>query len=158
MNLLPVGTKAPDFTVKDQNGNTVSLANYRGKKIILYFYPKDSTPGCTKEACGFRDHFQSLQNLNVEILGVSTDSEKSHKSFIQKQNLPFTLLADTDKQLVNSYGVWGEKTLYGKKYMGIHRITYLIDENGMVAAVFNKVKPETHAQELLNFLQEDKTV
>jgi peroxiredoxin Q/BCP len=153
VSLLAVGTQAPEFTATDQNGQTHVLSDFKGKKVILYFYPKDNTSGCTKEACAFRDHCARFRQLNVEILGVSTDSEKSHHSFVQKYELPFTLLADTDKRLVEAYGVWGEKRLYGKKYMGTSRVTYLIDEAGKIAAVFPKVNPDTHAEEILAVLQ-----
>jgi thioredoxin-dependent peroxiredoxin len=156
MNLLAVGTKAPDFTTIDQHGNTMALSDLKGKKVILYFYPKDNTPGCTKEACAFRDHFAQFRGLNVEILGVSTDDDKSHKAFAQKYGLPFRLLADPDKRLVTAYGVWGEKTLYGKRYMGTNRVTYVIDESGSIAAVFPKVKPATHAADVLAVLQEHR--
>ena len=149
MNLLSVGTKAPDFNTTDQSGKKVTLKGYRGKKVVLYFYPKDDTPGCTKEACSFRDHFADFKKLGVEVLGVSVDTEKSHKSFAEKFKLPFTLLADTEKTIVNAYGVWGEKSMYGRKYMGTNRVTYLIDESGRIAAVFPKVKPEEHAAEIL---------
>lgn len=149
MQLLAVGTKAPNFTVTEQSGKQISLSDFAGKKVLLYFYPKDNTSGCTKEACAFRDHFVQFRHLNIEILGVSIDNEKSHKAFAQKHALPFPLLADTDKQIVTAYGVWGEKTLYGKKYMGTNRVTYLIDESGRIAAVFPKVKPEKHAEEIL---------
>jgi thioredoxin-dependent peroxiredoxin len=153
VSLLAVGTKAPEFTTTDQDGKRRSLSDFQGKKVILYFYPKDNTSGCTKEACAFRDHFDRFRQLNVEIVGVSIDSEKSHKSFVQKYDLPFTLLADADKSLVQAYGVWDEKSLYGKKYMGTNRVTYLIDESGQVAAVFPKVKPDRHAEELLAMLE-----
>jgi thioredoxin-dependent peroxiredoxin len=153
VSLLAVGTKAPEFTTIDQDGKRRALSDFQGKKVILYFYPKDNTSGCTKEACAFRDHFDRFRQLNVEIVGVSIDSEKSHKSFAQKYDLPFTLLADADKSLVQAYGVWGEKSLYGKKYMGANRVTYLIDESRRVAAVFPKVKPERHAEELLAMLE-----
>jgi peroxiredoxin Q/BCP len=149
MNLLETGAKAPDFSTTDQNGKKVSLKDYRGRKVVLYFYPKDDTPGCTKEACAFRDSFGKFKTLGIEILGVSVDSEKSHKSFAEKYALPFTLLADPDKKIVQAYGAWGEKALYGKKYMGTHRVTYLIDESGRIASVFPKVKPEEHADEIL---------
>jgi thioredoxin-dependent peroxiredoxin len=155
VSLLAVGTQAPEFTATDQDGTRRALHDFRGKKVILYFYPKDNTPGCTKEACAFRDNFAKFRQLNVEILGVSIDSEKSHQSFGQKYDLPFTLLADTDKRLVEAYGVWGEKRLYGKKYMGTNRVTYLIDETGKIAAVFPKVKPDKHAEELLSVLQQE---
>ena len=154
MSLLAVGTQAPEFTTTDQDGKKRSLSDFKGMKVILYFYPKDHTSGCTKEACAFRDHFDAFRRLGVEILGVSVDSEKSHQSFVQKYGLPFTLLADTDKRLVEAYGVWGEKSLYGKRYMGTNRVTYLIDEAGKIAAVFPKVKPETHAEEILAVLQQ----
>jgi thioredoxin-dependent peroxiredoxin len=153
VSLLAVGTQAPDFTTTDQDGKKRSLSDFKGKRVILYFYPKDNTSGCTKEACAFRDHFDEFRRLGVEILGVSVDSEKSHQSFVKKHGLPFTLLADTDKRLVEAYGVWGEKSLYGKKYMGTNRVTYLIDEGGKIAAVFPKVKPDTHAEEMLAILQ-----
>jgi thioredoxin-dependent peroxiredoxin len=153
VSLLTVGTQAPEFTTTDQDGKKRSLGDFKGKKVILYFYPKDNTPGCTKEACAFRDHFAEFRQLGVEILGVSVDHEKSHKSFAQKYDLPFTLLTDTDKSLVEAYGVWGEKNLYGKKYLGTNRVTYLIDEAGKIAAVFPKVKPDKHAEEILALLQ-----
>ena len=149
MNLLQAGAKAPDFNTSDQSGKKVRLKDYRGKKVVLYFYPKDDTPGCTKEACAFRDRFAEFKKLGVEVLGVSVDTEKSHKSFAEKFKLPFTLLADTEKKVVNAYGVWGEKSMYGRKYMGTNRVTYLIDESGRIAAVFPKVKPEEHAAEIL---------
>mgnify|MGYP003920717985 CR=1 FL=1 len=121
---------------------------------MLYFYPKDDTPGCTKEACGFRDNFPTFQKLNVEILGVSIDDEKKHKRFAEKYQLPFRLLVDTDKSIVQAYGVWGKKKLMGKEYMGTTRVTYLIDEQGKIAHVFPKVKPETHADEILALLKQ----
>jgi thioredoxin-dependent peroxiredoxin len=151
--LLEVGAKAPDFKTVDQNGKKVSLKDFKGKRVILYFYPKDDTPGCTKEACAFRDNFPDFSKLKVDILGVSVDDEKSHKKFADKYELPFTLLVDTDKKIVEAYGVWGEKSLYGKKYMGTNRVTYLIDETGHISAVFPKVKPESHAEELLDLLK-----
>ena len=153
MSLLAVGTQAPEFTTTDQDGKRRSLSDFKGKKVLLYFYPKDNTPGCTKEACAFRDHFAEFRRLGVEILGVSIDHEKSHHAFVQKYHLPFILLADTDKRLVETYGVWGEKRLYGKKYMGTNRVTYLIDEAGKIAAVFPKVKPDTHPEEILAVLR-----
>jgi peroxiredoxin Q/BCP len=149
MNLLQPGAKAPDFSTTDQSGKKITLKDYRGKKVVLYFYPKDDTPGCTKEACAFRDHFAEFKQLGVEVLGVSVDTEKSHKSFAEKFKLPFTLLADTDKKIVNAYGVWGEKSMYGRKYMGTNRVTYLVNESGYIAAVFPKVKPQEHAEEIL---------
>jgi len=157
VNLLAVGTEAPHFKAINQDGKTIALSDFKGKKVLLYFYPRDNTPGCTKEACAFRDHVSAFQQLNVEILGVSIDDEKSHQSFAKKYDLPFALLADPEKSLVQAYGVWGEKSLYGKKYMGTHRVTYLIDESGRIAAVFPKVKPEKHAAEILAVLQEKAT-
>lgn len=138
MDLKP-GDIAPDFTSKDQQGRPVSLSNYKGKKIVLYFYPKDSTPGCTAEACDFRDNYHALISKGIEVIGVSVDDEKSHQKFATKFNLPFTLIADTDHVLVNAYGVWGEKNMYGKKFMGINRTTFVIDENGRIAHVISKV-------------------
>lgn len=152
MKLLEVGMKAPDFKSSDQHGNSVSLKDFHGRKVVLYFYPKDNTPGCTKEACAFRDSFAKFKKRGVEILGVSVDNEKSHRAFAEKYSLPFTLLADTDKRIVEAYGVWGEKIRYGRKYMGTQRATFLIDESGRVAAVFPKVKPEEHAEEILALL------
>jgi thioredoxin-dependent peroxiredoxin len=157
VNLLEVGTEAPHFKATDQDGKTIALSDFKGKMVLLYFYPKDNTPGCTKEACAFRDHWSAFQQLNVAILGVSIDDGKSHESFAKKYNLPFTLLADPEKALVQAYGVWGEKSLYGRKYLGTHRVTYLIDEAGRIAAVFPKVKPEKHAAEILAVLREKVT-
>lgn len=156
MSLLEVGAKAPIFSTFDQNGKRVSSSDFEGKKIVLYFYPKDNTPGCTKEACAFRDQITQFQELNIVVIGVSIDSIKSHKSFSDKYQLPFTLLSDTDKDIVTNYGVWGEKTMYGKKYFGINRVTYLIDEQGVISAVFPKVKPETHAEEILKLIENNK--
>ena len=149
MKPLEVGMKAPDFKSTDQHGNPVSLKDFHGRKVVLYFYPKDNTPGCTKEACAFRDSFEKFKKAGVEILGVSIDNEKSHRSFAEKFNLPFRLLADADKKIVEAYGVWAEKTRYGRKYMGTLRTTFLIDETGRVSGVFPKVKPEEHAEEIL---------
>lgn len=156
MSLLSVGEKAPDFSVFDQNGKRISLQDFQGKKVVLYFYPKDNTPGCTKEACAFKDKISLFEAQNVVVLGVSTDSVKSHKSFVDKYSLPFTLLSDTDKDIVESYKVWGEKKLYGRTYFGTNRVTYLIDESGVIKAVFPKVKPESHAEEILHILDTNK--
>jgi peroxiredoxin Q/BCP len=147
--MLKEGDKAPDFSAKDQDGNDVSLAGLKGQRVVLYFYPKDDTPGCTKEACSFRDSNDVYREKNIRVLGVSTDSEKSHQKFISKFNLPFTLLADTDKKIVEDYGVWGEKSMYGKKYMGTNRKTFLIDEQGQIKKVFDKVNVSEHAGEVL---------
>ncbi len=147
--MLNEGDNAPDFTTKNQNGEDVKLADLRGQKVVLYFYPKDDTPGCTKEACSLRDSFDVFKEKNINVLGVSTDDEKSHQKFISKYNLPFDLLADTEKTLVNDYGVWGEKNMYGKKYFGINRTTFLIDEDGKIVKIFKKVKVDEHAEEVL---------
>jgi thioredoxin-dependent peroxiredoxin len=149
MALLSVGEKAPAFQTTNQDGEKVSLSDFKGQKVVLYFYPKDDTPGCTKEACSFRDGWSKFRKKKIAVLGVSADDEKSHKKFAEKFSLPFPLLADTDKKIVKDYGVWGEKSLYGRKFMGIHRVTYLIDEKGRIAAVWPKVKPDGHADELL---------
>lgn len=147
--MLNEGDIAPDFTTKDQNGNAVKLSDFKGKRVVLYFYPKDDTPGCTKEACSLRDSFDVFEEKGIKILGVSTDSEKSHQKFITKYNLPFDLLADTEKEIVEAYGVWGEKSMYGKKYFGINRTTFLIDEDGKIVKIFKKVKVDEHAGEVL---------
>ena len=147
--MLKEGDKAPNFKSTDQDGNPVKLGDFKGKRVVLYFYPKDDTPGCTKEACSFRDADAVYQKKGIKVLGVSTDDEKSHQKFISKFQLPFDLLADTDKSIVNAYGVWGEKSMYGKKYMGTHRKTFLIDENGKIAKIFDKVKVDEHADEVL---------
>jgi peroxiredoxin Q/BCP len=148
------GDKAPDFSVRDASGNTVRLKDLRGKKVVLYFYPKDDTPGCTKEACAFRDSFAKFRKHGIEILGVSLDNEKSHQKFAQKYDLPFRLLADTDRAVSESYGTYGEKKFMGRKYMGNHRMTFLIDEKGRIKKVFSKVKPEAHAEEVLDAFEE----
>ncbi|WP_214071582.1 thioredoxin-dependent thiol peroxidase [Mucilaginibacter sp. dw_454] len=146
------GSKAPDFTAKDQNGNTVSLSDFKGKTVILYFYPKDDTPGCTAEACDFRDNYQSLIGKGYEVVGVSTDDEKSHKKFVTKHNLPFPLIADTDHSIVEAYGVWGEKNMYGKKYMGTVRTTFIIDADGVIKNVIDKVDTKASSQQVLDLL------
>ena len=147
--MLKEGDTAPDFTTKDENGNEVRLADFRGSRMVLYFYPKDDTPGCTKEACSFRDANDVYTEKGIKVFGVSNDNEKSHQKFISEFSLPFSLLADTDKKLVNDYGVYGEKSMYGKKYMGINRTTFLIDEAGKIKKIFNKVNVSEHADEVL---------
>ena len=147
--MLKEGDKAPDFNAKDQNGNGVRLADLKGQRVVLYFYPKDDTPGCTKEACSFRDADDVYKSKGIRVLGVSTDNEKSHQKFISKFQLPFDLLADTDKQIVEAYGVWGEKSMYGKKYMGTFRKTFLIDGDGKIVKIFDKVDVSAHADEVL---------
>jgi thioredoxin-dependent peroxiredoxin len=148
MTLQP-GDKAPDFTVKDQNGNEVSLKDFKGQKVALYFYPEDDTTGCTQQACNLRDNYTALKEHGITILGVSADDEKSHTKFINKYTLPFTLLADTDKKLIESYGVWGQKKMFGHEYMGILRTTFLIDEEGKIAHIIDKVKTKEHTQQIL---------
>ena len=146
---LEIGKKAPKFKLPASNGEQLSLMQLRGQKVVLYFYPKDDTPGCTKEACSFRDAFSKFKKRGITVLGVSPDSEASHKKFETKYKLPFTLLADTDRSIVEAYGVWGEKKFMGRTYMGVHRTTFLIDERGKIKKVFEKVKPEDHASEVL---------
>jgi thioredoxin-dependent peroxiredoxin len=146
---LKEGDVAPPFTSVTQDGTTLSLADLKGKWIVLYFYPRDDTPGCTKEACAFRDHFQDFKKQGVVVLGVSTDSAKSHLKFIDKFKLPFTLLADEDQKIVNAYGVWGEKTFMGRKYFGTHRVTFLIGPDGKIKKIWPLVKPDEHAAEVL---------
>ena len=143
------GTVAPNFTAKDANGETVRLKDLRGERVVLYFYPKDDTPGCTKEACSFRDAFGDFKKRGIKVLGVSVDSEASHQKFAAKYKLPFTLLADQDHSIADSYGVYGEKKFMGRTYMGVKRVTFLIDENGKIKKVFEKVKPDEHAREVL---------
>ncbi len=149
MTQLISGDKAPDFTAKDQNGKSVSLKDFLGKKVVLYFYPKDFTPGCTTEACNLRDNYEDLKDAGMEVIGVSPDDEESHKKFEEKHELPFTLLADPDKTIIEKYGVWGEKNMYGKKSMGIFRTTFLIDEKGVIYKVFKKPKTAIHSEEIL---------
>lgn len=148
------GTSAPAFKTTDANGEDVSLKDLRGQKVVLYFYPKDDTPGCTKEACSFRDAFSKFKKRGITILGVSPDSEKSHQKFATKYELPFTLLADKDHAIADAYGVWGEKKFMGRTYMGVHRKTFLIDEKGKIKKIFEKVKPEDHADEVLEAFAE----
>ena len=146
---LTVGTKAPDFRTHDQDGQEVMLSSLKGKKVVLYFYPRDMTPGCTAEACSLRDNYKTLQKLGYEVLGISTDNEKSHKKFIEKENLPFRLLADIDKSVHSKYGAWIEKSMYGRKYMGTARITYVINEAGVIEEVIEKVDTKNHAEQIL---------
>lgn len=143
------GETAPDFTLPDQGGEEHTLSDYQGKWVLLYFYPKDDTPGCTKEACGIRDHFAAYKRAKITVFGVSPDSVKSHAKFVEKYELPFTLLADADKEVVQAYGVWGKKKFMGKEYMGVSRVSFLIDPKGKIAKVYPKVKPEEHAEEVL---------
>jgi peroxiredoxin Q/BCP len=146
---LKEGDKAPAFTVATSGGGKVSLADFKGQPVVLYFYPKDDTPGCTKEACAFRDHFAALKARGAVVLGISTDPVKSHDKFIEKFKLPFTLLADEDKKIVEAYGVWGEKTFMGRKYLGTHRVTFLIGPDGKIKKIWPQVKPDEHVEEVL---------
>jgi peroxiredoxin Q/BCP len=150
--MVEVGKKAPDFTLPDFKGNKHKLSDYQGKPVVLYFYPKDDTPGCTKEACSFRDNFSDYKKAGIVVLGVSVDDEKSHEKFVNKYELPFTLLSDKNKKVVEKYGVWKEKNMYGKKYWGTERKTFLIDEDGKIAHIFNKIKTDTHAEDVLEIL------
>ena len=150
--MLPIGTLAPDFTLPDQDGNLVTLSQFRGKKVALYFYPRDNTPGCTRQAQAFARSHGAFQEKNTVVIGVSRDSAASHLKFAQKYDLPFVLLSDPELQAIQAYGVWQEKKLYGKVSMGVVRSTYLIDEAGIIERVLPKVKPDTNAQELLNYL------
>ncbi len=150
---LMQGDKAPDFTANTNQGGRVSLSDFQGKHVILYFYPRDDTPGCTKEACAFRDEFEAFRNKGAVVLGVSTDSAKSHDKFVTKYKLPFTLLADEDKQIVQAYGVWGEKSFLGRKYMGTHRVTFLIGPDGRIKKIWPMVKVAKHVQEVLAALE-----
>lgn len=150
---LKEGDKAPPFTVATNGGGKVSLSDFKGKHVILYFYPKDDTPGCTKEACAFRDHWDDFKKAGAVILGVSTDKVKSHDKFVEKYKLPFTLLADEDKSIVNAYGVWGPKTFMGVKYTGTFRVTFLIGPDGKIKKIWPKVKPAEHAEEVLAALK-----
>ena len=152
MSQLKAGDKAPEFTANDQNGKPVSLSDFKGKIVILYFYPKDDTPTCTVEACDFRDNYQSLLGKGFQVIGVSADSEKSHKKFEKKFNLPFPLIADTDMKIVNAYGVWGDKVLFGREYQGILRTTFIIDAEGKVAHVIDKVTSATASQQVLDLV------
>lgn len=146
---LKEGDPAPVFAATTNDGGRISLADFKGKNVILYFYPKDDTPGCTKEACAFRDHFAHFKKKGAVVLGVSTDPVKSHAKFVEKLKLPFTLLADEDRKIVETYGVWGQKTFMGRKYLGTHRVTFLIGPDGRIKKIWPKVKPEEHASEVL---------
>ena len=149
---MNIGDKAPEILGLNENGEEIRLSSYQGKKIVLYFYPKDNTSGCTAEACSLRDNYSELRKQGYEVIGVSIDSEKSHRNFIDKHQLPFTLIADTEKTLVSEMGVWGEKSMYGRKYMGTFRTTFIIDENGIIEKVFlpKEIKTKTHAEQILS--------
>ena len=149
---MNIGDQAPDLLGCDENGEEIRLSQYRGRKVILYFYPKDNTPGCTAEACNFRDHYTELIQAGYEVIGVSIDSAKSHQNFINKQQLPFKLISDSEKKLVEEYGVWGEKKMCGRTYMGTFRTTFIIDEEGNIEQIFSpkQIKTKTHAEQVLN--------
>jgi peroxiredoxin Q/BCP len=147
--MLTEGSKAPSFKGKDQDGNTISLADFKGKNLALYFYPQDSTPTCTTQACNLRDHHSELLEAGFEVVGVSPDDEKSHQKFITKQSLPFRLIADTNREIIEAYGVWGEKQMYGKKYMGLLRTTFVIDGKGIIRKIISKPKVKEHAREIM---------
>ncbi|WP_224482928.1 thioredoxin-dependent thiol peroxidase [Robertkochia aurantiaca] len=150
MNTLKPGDKVPEFKAKDQDGNEISLSDYKGKKLVVFFYPKANTPGCTAEACNLRDHYKELQLEGYELLGVSADSMKKQSNFKEKYDFPFPLLADEDKDVIEKFGVWGPKKFMGKEYDGIHRTTFIIDEEGKVEKVISKVKTKDHASQILN--------
>lgn len=154
MEILQEGKKAPAFKGKDQNGATVSMADFKGKKLVLYFYPQDNTPTCTVQACNIRDNFAALKKKGIYIIGISPDDIKKHKKFEEKFELPFTIIADTDHSIIDKFGVWGEKQLYGKKYLGLHRTTFLIDEKGIIKKVILKPKSKQHAEEILQAWEE----
>ena len=151
--LLEVGTKAPDFTLPDKDGQNVSLSDFAGKKVVLYFYPKDNTPGCTRQACAFAGAYEAFRTLDAVVIGVSKDSAASHRKFAEKYNLPFLLLSDPELTVLQAYGVWQEKKLYGKVSMGVVRTTFIIDETGVIEKVMPKVKPDTNAADILAYLQ-----
>lgn len=151
---VKIGNKAPSFTLPDQNGNKLSLSDLSGKNVVLYFYPKDDTTGCTKEACQFRDVFPKFKGVNAVVIGVSPDSVESHKKFEKKYNLPFTLLSDEKKSVLEKYEVWKEKSMYGRKYMGVERTTFIIDDKGKIRNIFNKVKVADHEKQVLEALKE----
>ena len=153
--MLEIGTKAPDFTLPDKHGNSVSLSDFLGKKVVLYFYPKDNTPGCTRQACAFALNHSNFEEKNAVVIGIGKDSTASHLKFAEKYDLPFVLLSDPNLEAIQAYGVWQEKKLYGKVSMGVVRSTYLIDEQGMIEKVMPKVKPDTNAAEILAYLNGD---
>jgi len=150
---LKEGVKAPQFKGIDQNGNKITLDDFKGKKLILYFYPKDNTPGCTAEACNLRDNYDTLLKSGYAIVGVSPDTEKSHKGFAGKYSLPFPLIADTAKEILNDYGVWGEKQMYGKSYFGVIRTTFIIDEKGIIEKIISKVETKSHSEQIFKLYQ-----
>ena len=155
--MLEIGMKAPKFALPDQNGNTVSLSDFLGKKVVVYFYPKDNTPGCTRQACAFAGAYEQFKNRNVIVIGISKDSSASHQKFADKYKLPFILLSDPELSAIQAYGVWQEKKLYGKVSMGVVRSSFVIDENGMIEKTMLKVKPDTNAEEILTYLSKGES-
>ncbi|HBG0989896.1 TPA: thioredoxin-dependent thiol peroxidase [Clostridioides difficile] len=151
-----MGTKAPEFTLEDKDGNKVSMSDFKGKKVVVYFYPKDNTPGCTRQACAFRNAYDGFKKEDIQVIGISKDSIKSHQKFAEKHELPFILLSDPDLVAIKAFDVWKEKKMYGKTALGVVRATYIIDENGIIEKVFEKAKPDTNAQEILEYLEKQE--
>ena len=154
--MLSIGTKAPEFTLEDKDGNKVSMSDFKGKKVVVYFYPKDNTPGCTRQACAFRNAYDGFKKEDIQVIGKSKDSIKSHQKFAEKHELPFILLSDPDLVAIKAFDVWKEKKMYGKTALGVVRATYIIDENGIIEKVFEKAKPDTNAQEILEYLEKQE--
>lgn len=154
--MLSIGTKVPEFTLEDKDGNKVSMSDFKGKKVVVYFYPKDNTPGCTRQACAFRNAYDGFKKDDVQVIGISKDSIKSHQKFAEKHELPFILLSDPDLVAIKAFDVWKEKKMYGKTALGVVRATYIIDENGIIEKVFEKAKPDTNAQEILEYLEKQE--
>lgn len=154
--MLSIGTKAPEFTLEDKDGNKVSMSDFKGKKVVVYFYPKDNTPGCTRQACAFRNAYDGFKKEDIQVIGISKDSIKSHQKFAEKHELPFILLSDPDLVAIKAFDVWKEKKMYGKTALGVVRATYIIDENGIIEKVFEKSKPDTNAQEILEYLEKQE--
>lgn len=150
--MLNIGDRAPNFTLKDKSGNEISLSDFIGKRVVLYFYPKDNTPGCTRQACAFAGAYEEFKNRGVEVIGISRDNIASHVKFAKKYNLPFVLLSDPELEAIQAYGVWQEKKMYGKVSFGVVRTTFIIDENGIIEKIMPKVKPDTNAEEILKFI------
>lgn len=154
--MLSIGTKAPEFTLEDKDGNKVSMSDFKGKKVVVYLYPKDNTPGCTRQACAFRNAYDGFKKEDIQVIGISKDSIKSHQKFAEKHELPFILLSDPDLVAIKAFDVWKEKKMYGKTALGVVRATYIIDENGIIEKVFEKAKPDTNAQEILEYLEKQE--
>lgn len=154
--MLNIGTKAPEFTLEDKDGNKVSMSDFKGKKVVIYFYPKDNTPGCTRQACAFRNAYEGFKNNDIQVIGISKDSIKSHQRFAEKHELPFILLSDPDLIAIKTFDVWKEKKMYGKTALGVVRATYIVDESGIIEKVFEKAKPDTNAQEILEYLEKQE--